>query len=311
MARITKIKSVAKSFDTLIGEYLLFKQAQGLRETTLEGQKTTLNTFLKRNPEAMNASDEDMPALVYNFMSEDIMPATYNYRLSYLKSFFNWCIERGYFQTNPMSGLKKRKTGDKIVNMSEDIVKKLITLPDKSTYAGLRDYALIMLTLDTGIRPREAFHLLLNDFNFKSLEIVIRPEVSKTSSMRLLPITTISSQIIQFLIQNRHPAWNEKVPVFCTTDGTFLDKDKWGDRIEIYSKALNFKFTPYDLRHTFALMYLRNGGDPFTLQRIMGHTDLSMTKRYLALTNVDLQSKHSSCSPINTLMPKQRVRKLV
>ena len=80
-------------------------------------------------------------------------------------------------------------------------------------------------------------------------------------------------------------------------------------RFKKYSSQIGYKITPYDLRHSFALMYLRNGGNIFALQRTMGHVDLNMTKRYLALTQEDLKAEYQKSFPINQLVEK-RVRKV-
>jgi len=79
-------------------------------------------------------------------------------------------------------------------------------------------------------------------------------------------------------------------------------ESSWSHQLKKYSKILDLSITPYSLRHCFALFYLRNGGNVFTLQRTMGHTDLNMTKRYLALTNQDLLREHQFASPINFLV---------
>lgn len=50
--------------------------------------------------------------------------------------------------------------------------------------------------------------------------------------------------------------------------------------------------SPHTLRHTFARSYLVNGGDAFSLRRILGHTTLDMVKRYVALADADLVSRH-------------------
>lgn len=90
-----------------------------------------------------------------------------------------------------------------------------------------------------------------------------------------------------------------------------LTRHTWGDRIKSYSKKLEVKIVPYDLRHSFALIFLRGGGNALALQRTLGHTDLTMTKRYVNLAESDLKEQHAMASPLNRLMPvKKRVSKL-
>ncbi|RYD05015.1 hypothetical protein N752_11670 [Desulforamulus aquiferis] len=85
----------------------------------------------------------------------------------------------------------------------------------------------------------------------------------------------------------------------------------WGDRLEIYSKKLSRKIRPYELRHAFALQYLRNGGHALALQKTLGYIDLTMTKRYVSLTQNDLRQQHTTTSPLNTFAPQRnKVRKI-
>lgn len=86
--------------------------------------------------------------------------------------------------------------------------------------------------------------------------------------------------------------WGDTVPVFCSYEGRPLLETSWAYRLKQYSHQLGSSITPYSLRHSFALLYLRNGGNAFTLQRTMDHADLNMTKRYLALNGEDLKREH-------------------
>ncbi|APC07618.1 site-specific integrase [Neomoorella thermoacetica] len=301
-------KDLPKTWQEAVEDYLYWKRAQGLRESTIKSIEEVLGLFFKQHPEAWI---DGLRKSLFNFLAEPIKPATYNIRLSYLRGFIDWLIQQGILTENPLTGFRKKKADGRIVNLDAETLQKLLALPDRKTFAGLRDYALILLTLDTGIRPKEAFSIMPLDINLRSLEIYVRPETAKTSIARTLPISPTTAEVIKSLLAVRPQAWKEDTPVFCTENGTSLNRHTWNDRLEVYSKSLGIKITPYSLRHAFATWFLRNGGDCLILQRIMGHSDVSMTKRYVHLLQGDVRQQHIAVSPVNTFLKKQRAKRRV
>jgi site-specific recombinase XerD len=308
--KINNVNNMTVTWEEAMEGFLFFKKANGLSQRTLSDYKEHIQYFFRRYPNSWQSPK--LKISVIEYMSDDIKPATYNIRLIYLRGFFEWCCQEDYLDLNPMKAFKKRKAEPRIVSISEESLKKLLELPDLSTFAGLRDYALIFFTLDTGIRPKEAFSLKIQDFDLKHLSVTIPTSIAKTRTSRSLPLLPPTAEAIHKLLLVRHPSWTKTIPVFCSSEGTSLNRHTWNDRMEFYSEKLGIKIRPYDLRHSFALMYLRNGGHAFGLQKTLGHTDMNMTKSYVNLTGQDLREVHQLASPLNRIAPtkRKRIRKI-
>jgi site-specific recombinase XerD len=296
------------SWEEHLIEFITIKRVNGLRERTIIDYKKNIYRFFKKYPNGLDNYQYLCHCVFEYFSVFNISPATFNIWRAYLKAFFSYLVQEGAIPNNPIN-FPKRKDEGKARNVSQDVLIELLKLPDKKTFAGLRDYCLILLTLDTGIRPQEALSLLPKDINLSGLEVTIRKEIAKTKTTRTVPISPLTATHIQKLLKVRLSIWNDNIPVFCSHEGRPLLETSWAHRLKKYSHQLGHSITPYSLRHSFALLYLRNGGNVFTLQRTMGHADLNMTKRYLALTGEDLKREHKTASPIN-LFNKKRVKNI-
>jgi site-specific recombinase XerD len=223
-------------------------------------------------------------------------------------------VEKGYIPANPTAGIKKAKEDiDNVRHVSLEDVRKLLQQPDKKTYTGLRDYCLMLVQIDTGARPGELLQVRVPDLSLESREIRIRPEVAKTRVGCTLVITPFTIQQLARFLRIRPEYWDDDVPLFASENGLTMDEKHWAKRVKQYCKKAGIKVTPYGLRHTFAIEFLKAGGDPFSLQRILGHADLTMTRRYVRLSQDDIRGVHEKASPVQKLqqMGKRAPRKLV
>ena len=118
------------------------------------------------------------------------------------------------------------------------------------------------------------------------------------------PWTTTKSTSTSFLNKVKPKEWEKWL--FPTRDGKQLQANVLGRNFRKYCDRTGVKFTPYQIRHSFATFYLENGGDLFTLQRQMGHTDLQMTKRYTEISDKLLVESHQNYSPIGLLQDSSR-----
>ena len=162
-----------------------------------------------------------------------------------------------------------------------------------------------MLIVDTKI----AFDY---SFLFEKKEIIIRAEIAKTRVSRVLPLSDPTVQTIQKLLTVR--PW-ENAPIFATETGTPYSVRSCSRRLNAYGKKCGLSITAYHLRHASALLLLRRGADAFTVQNMLGHSTLQMTKHYLALTWEDTRKGHTQAGVMLSILGQEsskpvRIRKI-
>jgi len=300
MPRLAKLNPKVMDLSQALEEFLLAKQADGISKRTLDDYRYHVETFLKANSNL--TTYEALHKAVIRYFSQPCSPGYRNIKLRYLKAFFNWCVAEGYLPANPAQGIRKAKEDlNNIRHVPLEAIKKLLQQPDKRSYAGLRDYCLLLVQIDTGARPGELFQVKVSDLNLEARELYIRPEVAKTRVGRTLVLSPFTTQALAKFLKVRPTWWSEDVPLFATETGNAMDASMWAHRIEKYCQKAGVKATPYQFRHTFAVLFLKEANDPFALQRILGHQDLAMTRRYVRYLQEDVKHIHEKASPVAKL----------
>jgi site-specific recombinase XerD len=284
----------------MVNMFIAYKTAQGLAPRTISDYKMHLSKLEKLLD---NESNYRLASLIY--LSGNINNTTYNFRFRALKVFFDFCLEENMMEApHPLKGLKRKKGVNRIVNIENDVIERLLSLPDKKTYAGLRNYTCLLYSLDNGTRPSESLSLKISDFNLSELLVTIPANIAKTRISRTLPITIQTANSIRKLIHARHPDWDNEVPLFCSQDGSPLSENSWGHIMHKYSEILGVSITPYSLRHCCCLSNLKNGMNIFALKNLLGHTDISTTQIYLSGLSVDdLRKEHQKFNLIDQVAP--------
>ncbi len=223
--------------ENAVSMFLAFRKAEGFAPRTLRDYRTHLTAFARHIPEAT----EDYRTAVLAYLGAEINPNTFNFRFNNLKVFFDWCIrEKLLTCDHPLAGLKKRRPVGRIIHIENDTLEALLNLPDRSTFVGLRDHALILFSLDCGARPGESLHLQEKDFNFPGLLVTIPAPVAKTRQPRTIPITVQTALAVQSLLTAHHPLWKD-APVFCSEEGKTYPVNSWARRMRVYSIRIGAK----------------------------------------------------------------------
>jgi integrase/recombinase XerD len=162
----------------------------------------------------------------------------------------------------------------------------------------VRDRAIVLGLLDTGCRAAELCALAVGDVDMKTGAVQIRR--GKGDKGRTVYLGNLAREALWRYVSKRRDARPDD-PLFETTKHGPMDRNALrkmllgaGQRAEIVEPV-----TPHRLRHTFAITYLRNGGDVYTLQRLLGHSSMDMVRRYLALAQTDIAEAHRRASPVD------------
>lgn len=211
-----------------------------------------------------------------------------------LKAFGNWCAVEELAEARALRTLRRPQVPHKLVEpLDDDAVRRMLDA------ASVRDRAIVLLMLDTGLRLSEVAGLRRCD---------LRPDgtvkvLGKGARERIVPVGHVARQALVRHLRQELPAGSD-APIFRSRRGGALG---WRGIQQVFKRlkaraGIPGRCSPHLLRHTFAHSYLVNGGDVFSLQRMLGHTTLDMVKRYVALAEGDLVARHRAASPADRLM---------
>jgi integrase/recombinase XerD len=165
-----------------------------------------------------------------------------------------------------------------------------------------RDLAIMLVLLDTCIRVSECARATLGDLSIERGELVIKPYGSSTKSRpRMVFVGRVARKAVWRYVTDRDSFDDE--PLFVTHDGRPMNRNTIRHMLVNAGKRAGVKNVyPHRFRHTIAIQYLRNGGDVFTLQRLLGHSTLEMVKKNLDLVKSDAKDAHRRSSPADRWM---------
>ncbi|MFF2886711.1 tyrosine-type recombinase/integrase [Paenibacillus sp. NPDC057967] len=216
------------------------------------------------------------------------------------RAYFNFMTTEGYVKENPFDSVMKVRSESRIIEtFSKPQLKELFDAPDKSKFTGYRDYVIMLLLFETGIRISEAEGVSIPNINWRERRIKV---YGKGRKERYVPFQkTLETHLRQY-IEIRGLLDHDFL--FVNIDNTPMRIRTMQENIQEYGVKAGIngvRVSPHTFRHTMAKMYVMNGGDPLSLQIILGHTTLDMVRNYVNLFSNDISKKHERHSPLENL----------
>ena len=162
-------------------------------------------------------------------------------------------------------------------------------------FATYRNWVIVNFLLGTAVRSRTLTNLKIKDINLEEAQVHLK--VIKSKRHQLLPL---SRSLVKILIEYLEYRDGDKEDyLFCTNYGKRLKSSSLNSAIRRYNHSRNVQKTSIHMfRHTFAKLWILNGGDAFRLQKILGHSDMTMVRNYVNMYNKDLEKDFNKLNPL-------------
>ncbi|OME21604.1 tyrosine-type recombinase/integrase [Paenibacillus sp. FSL E2-0274] len=243
--------------------------------------------------------------------SVGLSPRTVNNVIRILRIFFNYFIKEHVITHSPMDSVsyQREEKGRFEVFSDEDVI-RLLSAPNRKVYTGRRDYCMMLVLVDCGLRIKELTGLRVSDVDFKLRQIVVRAEIAKSNTTRVVPVSQRTLKELEKLISYMDVEGSDYL--WLTQFGERYLGDTFGKMLKLYAKRVGVigpRVSPHTFRHYFAVKFLRGSGDTIALSRILGHVSLDMTQVYVRFTGTDLQEQHDKASPVMQLIDSGNEKK--
>lgn len=256
-------------------------------------------------PEASLVTKSLLQGFVLHLRERGLSPGGEHAIMRGIRATFRWAYEEELIPTNPMARLKLATV--------PQVMPPAVTLEEaraalqaaKGTDHPLRDQAILLTLLDTGLRMSELLQLQLSDVDLHRGVVTVRAETTKRKKERRVPLGVKAGRAItRYINRERRPVRPHIPDVFLNRSGFPLSKSGLHNLMLRLAESANVPashLAPHAWRRAFATMALTNGVDVFTLREMMGHATLDQTRVYLRLTDADLQRAHMRASPADKL----------
>ena len=224
-----------------------------------------------------------------------------------LRRLFNWSVEEGFLQESPVKGIHfKAPPPPPVQPYDLEELKRFLTVCELdiktgARFTGLRNKAILLLFIDSGLRLSELVHLKLIDLNLEQRWVRV---IGKGNKIGICPFSAKTVKAIWlYLLERKHRAKSDALWV--TEEGRQFSIGGLSSSF-VYLKeraGVSGQGRVHRLRHTAALAYLREAKDSFLLQLFLRHDDLTMSRRYTQGLKQEeaIEAHRNGASPVESL----------
>ena len=288
--------------------------------------KLMLYWFDNHNIDLIKATEDDFRKLFSFFKNKNYSQNSLSRKLSSMKQFYKTLKEEEYIDVNPLDNISNFKKERKLPkSLSEDVINTLLkrakqnfnnleNKPLSKQTRSLRTLTILEILYSTGMRITELLSLPISDFiNIRdNLQIqgkggVYRLVAFNKESLNIIDLWLEHRSLLKKFINNKYmfPQVNG--------DGYVSRQVVYKDIVDL-SKNIGIEYTdisPHKIRHSFATHLLNRGADLRSLQKLLGHADISTTEIYTHVKPERLSGLVKDTHPLNKIKFKNNESHIV
>lgn len=244
-------------------------------------------------------SEADLRAYIEHLREAGKSVSTIARNIASWKNFYQYLIQQNIIQENPARGLSAGKAEHKLPEiLSNREVELLLQQPRATDAKGTRDKAMLELMYATGIRVSELIELNVSDVNLQTGSI----RCYSKNRERFIPMYPYAVSILREYLDHVRSSMvssEENEALFVNMSGERMSRQGFWKIIKYYQNKAKIKkdITPHMLRHSFAAHLLENGADLKSVQKMLGHSDISSTLFYTQLVPTSIRDVYQNSHP--------------
>lgn len=289
-------------------EFILSCIGKGLSKKTVDSYQSAfhaLSLHLNTSVEMSELTKQDVDKAIDSMRKAELSDQSIKTYIKQFKAFLSWANELGYTELTIPAYKAKETVKD---TYSDEELKALLKRPDRAcSFCEFRNWVIIQFLLNSGCRASTIRNIQNKDVDLSFNQVIFRH--TKTNKIQVSPLSsTMALRLREYMtIRKGEP----EDYLFCNESGEMLTENALRCTIAKYNKRRGVSKTSIHMfRHTFARKYLLDcNGNALTLQKLLGHSTLEMTKHYCIIFDTDISKNYDSVSPLETMTPKARIKK--
>lgn len=298
--------TVPEAFDN----FLLAKRSKGAKTKTIQTYSQHFHAISKHlnvDIDIVELTSTDLQEMIISMQESGLAPNSIKSYTITLKAFLSWCNDENLTTLN-MTRYKGEETIKETYTDKE--LEILLKKPNlrKCSFAEYRSWVIINFLVNSGSRASTIRNIQIRDVDLTNNIVYARH--TKNSKALVIPLCSDIVAIIKEYLKTRGGTPEDFL--FCNEYGEQLTESGLRQSIGRYNKRRGIQKTSIHLfRHTFARKYLVDcGGNAFTLQRLLGHSTLDMTKHYCNIFDADIAKNYDSFSPLSQFKTGEKTIKI-